>query len=225
MVCAELAASKGEYKHFMLKEIFEQPAILNRICKGRVRFDTKQLMAEAFHGMQDETFQKVVFVGCGTSYNAGRLWTYLMQDIAWLDSYCEIASEYEYKHINVSNDTLYVFISQSGETADSIGILQKLKAKGAHTFGIVNTVWSTISRLTDHWLFTRCGTEIGVASTKAFSGQLMSIMLLALFLGKKRWLTTQRYEQLLAEIEKIPAKSIVLHPDPLCQSRAQPVII
>ena len=202
--CAELAASKGEYKHFMLKEIFEQPAILNRICKGRVRFDTKQLMAEAFHGMQDETFQKVVFVGCGTSYNAGRLWTYWMQDIAWLDSYCEIASEYEYKHINVSNDTLYVFISQSGETADSIGILQKLKAKGAHTFGIVNTVWSTISRLTDHWLFTRCGTEIGVASTKAFSGQLMSIMLLALFLGKKRWLTTQRYEQLLAEIEKIP---------------------
>jgi glucosamine--fructose-6-phosphate aminotransferase (isomerizing) len=97
-------------------------------------------MAEAFHGMQEENFKKVVFVGCGTSYNAGRLGTYWMQNLAGLDSYAEIASEYEYKHINISDDTLYVFISQSGETADSIGILQELKAKGAKTFGIVNVV-------------------------------------------------------------------------------------
>lgn len=200
-----VATSKGDYKHFMLKEIFEQPAIIRRICKGRVGFDTKKLMAEAFHGMHEENFKKVVFVGCGTSYNAGWLGTYWMQNLAGLDSYAEIASEYEYKHINISDDTLYVFISQSGETADSIGILQELKAKGAKTFGIVNVVGSTISRLTDHGLFTRCGAEIGVASTKAFTGQLVSILLLALYLGQKRWLSRQRYEKLLYELEALPA--------------------
>ena len=200
-----VVTSKGDYKHFMLKEIFEQPAIIRRICKGRVGFDTKKLMAEAFHGMQDENFKKIVFVGCGTSYNAGRLGTYWMQNLAGLDSYAEIASEYEYKHINVSDDTLYVFISQSGETADSIGILQELKAKWAKTFGIVNVVWSTISRLTDHGLFTRCGAEIGVASTKAFTGQLVSILLLALYLGQKRGLSRQKYEKLLYELEALPS--------------------
>lgn len=201
-----VAISKGDYTHFMLKEIFEQPAIIRRICKWRVKFDTKQLMAEAFHGMHDENFKKVVFVGCGTSYNAWWLGTYWMQNLAWMDSYAEIASEYEYKHINISDDTLYVFISQSGETADSIWILQELKAKGAKTFGIVNVVGSTISRLTDHGLFTRCGAEIGVASTKAFTGQLVSILLLALYLGQKRWLSRQRYEKLLYELEALPAK-------------------
>jgi glucosamine--fructose-6-phosphate aminotransferase (isomerizing) len=128
-----------------------------------------------------------------------------MQNLAGLDSYAEIASEYEYKHINISDDTLYVFISQSGETADSIGILQELKAKGAKTFGIVNVVGSTISRFTDHGLFTRCGAEIGVASTKAFTGQLVSILLLALYLGQKRGLSRQRYEKLLYELEALPA--------------------
>lgn len=200
-----LQASKGDYKHFMLKEIFEQPAIIRRICKWRVNFDTNVLMAEAFHGMQDEQFKKIVFVGCGTSYNAGRLGTYWMQNLVWVDSYCEIASEYEYKHINVTDDTLYVFISQSGETADSIECLKYIKSKWGKTFGIVNVVGSTISRLTDHGLFTRAGAEIGVASTKAFTAQITCILLLALYLGRKRSLDTQQYEQILTELEKIPS--------------------
>ncbi len=200
-----LQASKGDYKHFMLKEIFEQPAIIRRICKWRVNFDTNVLMAEAFHGMQDEQFKKIVFVGCGTSYNAGRLGTYWMQNLVWVDSYCEIASEYEYKHINVTDDTLYVFISQSGETADSIECLKYIKSKWGKTFGIVNVVGSTISRLTDHGLFTRAGAEIGVASTKAFTAQITCILLLALYLGRKRSLDNQQYEQILTELEKIPS--------------------
>lgn len=200
-----LQASKGDYKHFMLKEIFEQPAIIRRICKWRVNFDTNVLMAEAFHGMQDEQFKKIVFVGCGTSYNAGRLGTYWMQNLVWVDSYCEIASEYEYKNINVTDDTLYVFISQSGETADSIECLKYIKSKWGKTFGIVNVVGSTISRLTDHGLFTRAGAEIGVASTKAFTAQITCILLLALYLGRKRNLDNQQYEQILTELEKIPS--------------------
>ena len=199
-----LQASKWDYKHFMLKEISEQPAIIKRICKWRVNFIDKTMNAEAFHGMQDENFKKIVFVGCGTSYNAGLLGTYFMEDLAWLESVAFIASEYEYQHINVDDETLFVFISQSGETADSISVLKLLKSRWVHTFGIVNVVWSTISRLTDYGLFTRAGAEIWVASTKAFTAQITCIVLLALFLGQKRWLSKAKYDKVLSELEKIP---------------------
>jgi len=199
-----VASSKWDFKHFMLKEIYEQPAIIRRICKWRVNFETKQLMAESFHGMHDEDFDKVVFVGCGTSYNAGSLWAYWMQNLAGMDARAEIASEYEYKNMNIDSKTLYVFVSQSWETADSIWILQDLKEKWASTFGIVNVVGSTISRLTDHGLFTRCGAEIWVASTKAFTGQLVCILLLALFLGHKRGLPRAKYERILNELHNLP---------------------
>jgi len=199
-----LQASKWDYKHFMLKEISEQPAIIKRICKWRVNFVDKTMNAEAFHGMQDENFKKIVFVGCGTSYNAGLLGTYFMEDLAGLESVAFIASEYEYQHINVDDETLFVFISQSGETADSISVLKLLKSRWAHTFGIVNVVWSTISHLTDYGLFTRAGAEIWVASTKAFTAQITCIVLLALFLGQKRWLSKAKYDKILSELEKIP---------------------
>jgi len=181
-----LEASKGNYKHFMFKEICEQPNIIRRIFKGRADFQRNILNAEAFHGMQDEKFKKIVFIGCGTSYNAGRAGVYWMENIAGLDVSCEIASEYEYRNIKVNDETLFVFISQSGETADTLEVLKLIKQKGGHTFGIVNVVGSSISRLTDYGLFTRAGAEIGVASTKAFTAQITCILLLALFLGQKR---------------------------------------
>ncbi len=199
-----LEASKWEYKHFMLKEIFEQPNIIRRIFKGRVDFNKNFLNAEAFHGMQYEQFKKIVFVGCGTSYNAWCLWTYWIENLVGLDASCEIASEYEYKNIKVHDDTLYVFISQSGETADSIEVLKLIKQKWGHTFGIVNVVGSTISRLTDYGLFTRAWAEIWVASTKAFSAQITSILLLALFLWKKRGLSKAKYEKVMIELSKVP---------------------
>lgn len=199
-----LESSKWEYKHFMLKEIFEQANIIRRIFKGRVDFNKNFLNAEAFHGMEHEHFKKIVFVGCGTSYNAWALWTYRMENLAWLDSSSEIASEYEYKNIKVSDDTLYVFISQSGETADSIEVLKLIKNKWWHTFGIVNVVGSTISRLTDYGLFTRAGAEIWVASTKAFTAQITSILLLALYLGQKRGLSKAKYDKVMIELSKVP---------------------
>lgn len=199
-----LASSKWNYKHFMLKEIFEQPNIIRRIFKGRADFNRNFLNAEAFHGMQDENFKKIVFVWCWTSYNAWCLWTYRMENLAGIDASCEIASEYEYKNIKVNNDTLYVFISQSWETADSIEVLKLIKQQWGHTFGIVNVVWSTISRLTDYWLFTRAGAEIWVASTKAFSAQITCILLLALYLGQKRWLSKAKYDKVMIELSKVP---------------------
>lgn len=199
-----LESSKGDFKHFMLKEIFEQPNIIRRIFKWRVDFNKNFLNAEAFHGMQDEQFKKIVFIGCWTSYNAWCLGTYWMENLAWLDASSEIASEYEYKNIRVNNDTLYVFISQSGETADSIEVLKIIKQKWWHTFGIVNVVGSTISRLTDYGLFTRAGAEIWVASTKAFSAQITCILLLALYLGQKRGLNKAKYDKVMVELSKVP---------------------
>ncbi len=201
-----LEVSKWDYKHFMLKEIYEQPNIIRRIFKWRVDFNNYTMNAEAFHGMQNENFQKIVFVGCGTSYNAWLLWAYWIQNLTWMQADCEIASEYEYKNIHVDDQTLFVFISQSWETADSIEILKLLKNRGAHTFWIVNVVWSTISRLTDYWLFTRAGAEIWVASTKAFTAQITSILLLALFLAKKRWLGKAKYDKIITELSKVPTK-------------------
>jgi len=124
-----LEASKGDYKHFMLKEICEQPNIIRRIFKGRADFQRNILNAEAFHGMENEKFKKIVFVGCGTSYNAGRAGVYRMENIAGLDVSCEIASEYEYRNIKVNDETLFVFISQSGETADTLEVLKLIKQK------------------------------------------------------------------------------------------------
>ncbi|HRX63524.1 MAG TPA: glutamine--fructose-6-phosphate transaminase (isomerizing) [Candidatus Absconditabacterales bacterium] len=201
-----LESSKGDYEHFMLKEVFEQPTIINRIFKGRVDFSNNTMNVDAFHGMKDENFKKIVFVGCGTSYNAGVLGTYYMENLAGLESISYIASEYEYQNIKVDDETLFVFVSQSGETADSIEVLKLLKSRGAHTFGIVNVAGSTISRLTDYGLFTRAGAEIGVASTKAFAAQITCILLLALFLGKKRGLSKAKYDKIMNELQKIPEK-------------------
>lgn len=199
-----LESSKWDFEHFMLKEIFEQPAIINRIFKGRIDFQHNTMNVDAFHGMEHEDFKKVVFVWCWTSYNAGSLWSYYMQNLAKLDSVSYIASEYEYQNIKVNDETLFVFISQSWETADSIEVLKLLKARGAHTFGIVNVVWSSISRLTDYGLFTRAGAEIWVASTKAFTAQITSIILLALYLWQKRWLIKSKYDKIMQELSKLP---------------------
>ena len=199
-----LQSSKGNFDHFMLKEIYEQPNIIRRIFKWRVDFQHNTMNVEAFHGMEDEHFEKIVFVWCWTSYNAGCLWVYWMQNLVWMDASAEIASEYEYKNIKVDDKTLFVFISQSGETADSIEVLKLIKEKWWHTFGIVNVVGSSISKLTDYGLFTRAGAEIWVASTKAFTAQITSILMLALFLWKKRNLSKSKYEKIMIELSKVP---------------------
>jgi len=204
---ASLKAEKWEYKHFMLKEIFEQPKVINNVFRWRIDFENSKLNAAAFEELEKYEFDKVTFVACGTSYHAWWLGTYWFEDLANMESRVEVASEFEYKNIKIDTKTLYVFISQSWETADSIEPLKYLKSKWAKTFGIVNVVGSTISRLTDFWLFTRAGTEVWVASTKAFTAQICTILILALYFWEKNWyLARQKYKQIIQELEDIPNK-------------------
>ncbi len=203
---AAMEADKWEYKHFMLKEIYEQASIMKRIFFWRVDFATNHLEAEGFHGMVNEHYDRIVLVGCGTSYNAALIWAYRLESLAHIEAKAEIASEYVNKRIPTDPKTLHIFLSQSGETADSIEVLKYIRENNGKTFGIVNTVGSTISNLTDHGFFMRAGFEIGVASTKAFTAQLTCLLLLVLFLAKRRGLTLSQYNHLLKELQKIPQK-------------------
>lgn len=199
-----LEASKGIYKHFMLKEIFEQPNIIKRIFKGRVDFDRYTLTADAFHGMHNEAYRQLTFVWCGTSYHAWLLASMRARELAWIDTKAVVASEYANSRLLLRDDLLHVFISQSGETADSIECLKNIKELGGKTFGVVNVVGSSIARMTDSWLFTRAGTEIGVASTKAFTAQAVCLFLLALFMGKNRSIPPLVYKRLVRALEHLP---------------------
>jgi glucosamine--fructose-6-phosphate aminotransferase (isomerizing) len=199
-----MEASKGEFKHFMLKEIFEQPNIIKRIFKWRVDFDHATLAADAFHGMQRESYKQVVFVGCGTSYNAWLLGSMRARELWWIDTKTVIASEYANSRLLLRDEVLHVFISQSWETADSIECLKNIAELWGKTFGVVNVVGSSIARMTDSGLFTRAGTEIGVASTKAFTAQSVCLFLLALFMGKNRSMPPLVYKRLLRALEHLP---------------------
>ncbi len=200
-----MEASKWDFKHFMLKEIYEQPNVLSRVCKWRVSFEDFTLHADAFHGMHQEDYKKIVTVACGTSNYVWRLWTYWIQQLAKIEAQNEIASEYENKPFFVDPRKLHIFVSQSGETADTLSVLKMLQEQWGKSFGVVNVVWSSIARLTDSWFFARAGTEIGVASTKAFTSQSLCMLLLALFLWKRRGMRLSLYQKIMRELEHLPA--------------------
>lgn len=199
-----LQASKGNYKHFMLKEIFEQPNIMRRIYKWRINFETWQLRADAFHWLQTEEYTTFNWVACGTSYHSSLLASLRVEEMTGITSRVHIASEYENKTFALNDRTLHLFVSQSWETADSIACLKQIKERNGKTFGIVNVPGSTLARLTDSGLFTRAGTEIGVASTKAFTAQAVCQLLVALFLGKKRGMRVTQYKHIMQELERLP---------------------
>ncbi len=199
----ELEISKWKFKHFMLKEIFEQPEVIRRFFKWRIDWENKKIVIDAFRNLKNYDIRKVVFVWCWTSYHAWMLGSRWIQNLVWIDSSAEIASEFVYKRFSVKN-TLFVFISQSWETADTIEALKLVKNKWGLTLWIVNVVWSTISRLTDMWIFTRCWVEIGVASTKAFIGQILAILLLALYLANKfNNISPDFYNNIIEELKNL----------------------
>ena len=200
-----LEASKGEYKHFMLKEIYEQPNTVKRTMKWRVNFESMSLHADAFHGMWTEDYKKIVTVACGTMNHVWWLWTYRLQNLANIPAYAEIGSEYENKPFFVSPQVLHMFLSQSWETADTLETLKMVKEQWGKTLWIVNVVWSSISRETDAWLYVRAGTEIGVASTKAFITPSVLMLMLSLFLGKRRGMRLSKYQQIMRELQHLPA--------------------
>jgi len=201
-----LKAEKWPYPHYMLKEIFEQGEVLKNVFRWRINFETNELVADAFRQLDSLDIKKVVFVASGTSYHAGEVAARWLQDLAWVEASAQIGSEFVYRRINVDPQTLFVFISQSGETADSIEALKLVKAKWWKTFGIVNVVGSTIARLTDMGMFTRAWTEIWVASTKAFIAQLGVLILLTLYFARKNGLSLIELESIIKNLAAIPTK-------------------
>ncbi|MGY3326061.1 glutamine--fructose-6-phosphate transaminase (isomerizing) [Pseudomonas sp. TE3911] len=203
------AADKGEYRHFMLKEIHEQPAVVQRTLEGRL--SQIQVLVNAFGPQAAELFAKVrnvQIVACGTSYHAGMVARYWLEDLAGIPCQVEVASEFRYRKVVVQPDTLFVTISQSGETADTLAALRNAKELGfLASLAICNVSISSLVRESDLTLLTQAGREIGVASTKAFTTQLVGLLLLTLSLGQVRGTLAEGVEAtLVEELRRLPTR-------------------
>ena len=203
------AADKGAYRHFMLKEIHEQPTVVQRTLEGRLGKD--HVLVQAFGPQAAELFAKVrnvQIVACGTSYHAGMVARYWLESLAGIPCQVEVASEFRYRKVVVQPDTLFVSISQSGETADTLAALRNAKELGfLGSLAICNVGISSLVRESDLTLLTLAGPEIGVASTKAFTTQLVSLMLLTLALGQVRGTLEAGVEAgLVEELRRLPAR-------------------
>ena len=203
------AADKGEYRHYMLKEIHEQPAVVQRTLEGRLSND--QVLVQAFGPQAAELFAKVrnvQIVACGTSYHAGMVARYWLEELAGIPCQVEVASEFRYRKVVVQPDTLFVTISQSGETADTLAALRNAKELGfLASLAICNVGISSLVRESDLTLLTQAGREIGVASTKAFTTQLVGLLLLTLSLGQVRGTLADGVEaRLVEELRRLPTR-------------------
>ncbi|CAI8728064.1 L-glutamine--D-fructose-6-phosphate aminotransferase [Pseudomonas chlororaphis] len=203
------AAEKGEFRHFMLKEIHEQPAVVQRTLEGRL--SSNQVLVQAFGPQAAELFAKVrnvQIVACGTSYHAGMVARYWLEELAGIPCQVEVASEFRYRKVVVQPDTLFVTISQSGETADTLAALRNAKELGfLASLAICNVGISSLVRESDLTLLTQAGREIGVASTKAFTTQLVGLLLLTLSLGQVRGTLGEGVEAtLVEELRRLPTR-------------------
>ncbi|MBI5595177.1 MAG: glutamine--fructose-6-phosphate transaminase (isomerizing) [Elusimicrobia bacterium] len=200
-------AEKGGYRHFMLKEIFEQPNTIADTLRGRL-FPLAPETLETETGCPAAVLRsakRVHILACGTAFHAGLIGRYLFENLAGVATEAETASEFRYRDPILSPDTLVVAISQSGETADTLGAVQLAKEKGAKVFSICNCVGSALTRMADYNLYTRCGPEYGVASTKAFVGQLVALDILALYLGLARQtMDAERAKAFVDELVHLP---------------------
>jgi glucosamine--fructose-6-phosphate aminotransferase (isomerizing) len=200
---------KGGYEHFMLKEINEQPRSIKDTIRGRVHVDKGLVklggLSEYMHKLLHA--DRIIIVACGTSWHAGLVGEYLFEDLARIPVEVEYASEFRYRNPILSEKDVVLAISQSGETADTLAALELAKKKGATILGICNVIGSSISRLTDAGCYTHAGPEIGVASTKAFTSQVMVLTLMALQIGhEKGHISESKLHRLLLELENIPEK-------------------
>ena len=200
---------KGGYEHFMLKEIYEQPRSIWDSMRGRI--DSKKgflrLGGVAEYETKFTKAKRIVIIGCGTSWHAGLVAEYLIEDLARIPVEVEYASEFRYRNPVIYEDDIVLAISQSGETADTLAAIELAKSKGATIFGVCNVVGSSIPRATHAGAYTHAGPEIGVASTKAFTAQVTVLALIALQIARyKGTITDSRFHQLMTELEAIPAK-------------------
>jgi glutamine---fructose-6-phosphate transaminase (isomerizing) len=206
----ELAAiEKGGYDHFMLKEIYEQPSTIQDCLRGRLHAEAGTI---TMAGIDDNIEQiknadRIMIVACGTSWHAGLVAEYIIEELCRIPVEVEYASEFRYRNPIVNKGDVIIAISQSGETADTLVALEKAKENGAFIFGVVNAVGSSIARISHAGAYTHAGHEIGVASTKAFTGQLVVLTMMALRIAiQKGTITQERYLHLLTELAEVPEK-------------------
>jgi len=206
----ELAAiEKGGYDHFMLKEVFEQPATIFDCLRGRLLQEQQKIvMAGVDNHLEALTkASRIMIVACGTSWHAGLVAEYMIEELCRIPVEVEYASEFRYRNPVIHPGDVIIAISQSGETADTLVALESAKEKGAFIFGVVNAVGSSIARLSHAGAYTHAGPEIGVASTKAFTGQLAVLTMMALKMAKaKGSISDERYVHLLNELSSVPEK-------------------
>lgn len=203
------AIEKGGYEHFMLKEIFEQPKSIQDSLRGRINANEGHLQLGGLleYMSNFEKANRILIVACGTSWHAGLVAEYLFEELARIPVEVEYASEFRYRNPIIHENDVVIAISQSGETADTLAALQLAKSKGAIIFGVCNVVGATIPRETHAGAYIHAGPEIGVASTKAFTGQITVLTMMALMLAKKRGtISDSKYRELLVELENIPHK-------------------
>lgn len=203
------AIEKGGFDHFMLKEIYEQPRSIWDSMRGRVDSKNKTLKLGGIGEFENKIVnaKRIIIVACGTSWHAGLVAEYLIEDLARIPVEVEYASEFRYRNPIITEDDVVIAISQSGETADTLAAIELAKQKGATIIGVCNVVGSSIPRATHAGSYTHAGPEIGVASTKAFTAQVTVLTLFALQIANKRGTITQsRFQSLLRELESIPKK-------------------
>jgi len=206
----ELAAiEKGGYDHFMIKEIFEQPSTIFDCLRGRLDAKEGVIRMSGIDLNIDQLINanRIMILACGTSWHAGLIAEYIIEELCRIPVEVEYASEFRYRNPIVNKGDVIIAISQSGETADTLVALEKAKENGAFIFGVVNAVGSSIARISNAGAYTHAGPEIGVASTKAFTGQLAVLMMMALNMAKhKGTISDERYSSLLLELEEVPEK-------------------
>jgi len=202
------ALERGGFECFMLKEIHEQPEVIRNATRGRIRPDEGivKLGGITLSNRELKKIRRIVITACGTSWHAALVGEYMLESYAHIPVEVEYASEFRYRRPLLEPDDLVVVISQSGETADTLAALREAKERGVVTFGICNVVGSSIARETDMGIYTHAGPEIGVASTKAFTAQLVVLALLTLRLGRLRYLAPETAAEVIREIEALPAK-------------------
>ncbi len=200
---------KGGYPHFMLKEIFEQPRTLTDSMRGRVNVRQDNIALSGFIDNKDRFLnaKRIIITACGTSWHAGLIAMYAIEEFAQIPVEVEYSSEFRYRKPVINKDDVVIAISQSGETADTLAAIQLAKSKGAFIFSICNVVGASIPRVSDSGCYTHVGPEIGVASTKAFTAQVVALTMLALCIGREKGTMTQeQYLRIVRELGQIPDK-------------------
>jgi glucosamine--fructose-6-phosphate aminotransferase (isomerizing) len=198
---------RGGYDHFMLKEIMEQPETLRETMRGRLLEEEGNVKLGGLTGMDHELIEteRIIILGCGTSWHSGLIGEYMLEDIARIPTDVEYASEFRYRRPVVEPNTLTIAISQSGETADTLWAMREARQQGATALGIVNAVGSTIARETDAGVYLHAGPEIGVASTKAFTSQVVVLAMMTIHLGRLRGtLTASRGREIVRALQQLP---------------------